>query len=166
MPWKEADLVKIKYEFILKSFNKDKTFTELCRDYGISTKTGYKWKQRFLEGGLPALEELPRRPVDNGNKIPEEISVELIRIKNIHKSWGASKILQVYKNNIPGSIHQLEVLLKISSSVPDSPSQRNASETKPPTEYRLKLFLNGQTRSGLLISRDGGTPNIKKNVNP
>ena len=51
MPWKEADLMKIKYEFILKSFNKDKTFTELCRDFGISTKTGYKWRQRFLEGG-------------------------------------------------------------------------------------------------------------------
>lgn len=102
MPWKEADLVDIKYEFILKSFNKDKTFTELCREYGISTKSGYKWKQRFLEGGLPALEEISRRPTSNGNKIPEEVSVELIRIKNLHKKWGASKILQVYKNNHPG----------------------------------------------------------------
>jgi len=102
MPWKEADLVKIKYEFILKSFNKDKSFTELCREYGISTKSGYKWKQRFLEGGLPALEEVSRKPTSNGNKIPEEVSVELIRIKNLHKKWGASKILQVYKNNHPG----------------------------------------------------------------
>ena len=102
MPWKEADLVKIKYEFILKSFNKDKTFTELCREYGISTKTGYKWKERFLEGGLPALEEASRRPANNGNKIPEEVSVELIRIKNLHKKWGALKVLQVYKNNHPG----------------------------------------------------------------
>jgi transposase InsO family protein len=102
MPWKEADLMKIKYEFILKSFNKDKTFTELCRDFGISTKTGYKWRQRFLEGGFPALDELSRSPIKNGKKTPETVSVELIRIKNFHKKWGAAKILQVYKNNHPG----------------------------------------------------------------
>lgn len=102
MPWKEADLMNVKYEFVLKTFNRDKTFTELCRDYGISTKTGYKWKQRFIEGGFPALEELSRRPRKCGNRMPEEVSVELIRIKNLHPKWGASKILQVYKNNNPG----------------------------------------------------------------
>ncbi len=102
MPWKEADLMNVKREFVFKSFNKEQSFTELCREYGISTKTGYKWKERFLEGGFPALEELSRRPNSSGKKIPEEVSVELIRIKNLHKKWGASKILQVYKNNHPG----------------------------------------------------------------
>ena len=102
MPWKEADLMNVKYEFVMKSFNKEMTFTELCRDYGISTKTGYKWIQRFLEGGFPALEELSRRPANNGKETPEAISVELIRIKNLHKTWGASKILTIYKNNHPG----------------------------------------------------------------
>lgn len=99
MPWKEADLMNVKYEFVLKSFNKNGTFTDLCRDYGISTKSGYKWVKRFLEGGFPALEELSRRPASNCKKTPEEISVELIRIKNQHKTWGASKILRIYKNN-------------------------------------------------------------------
>jgi len=102
MPWKEADLMNLKREFVFKSFNKEQSFTELCREYGISTKTGYKWKERFLEGGFPALEEQSRRPENNGKETPESISVELIRIKNLHKKWGASKILQVYKNNHPG----------------------------------------------------------------
>lgn len=102
MPWKEADLMNLKREFIFKSFNKEQSFTDLCRDYGISTKTGYKWKERFLEGGFPALEEKSRRPENNGKETPESVSVELIRIKNLHKKWGASKILQVYKNNHPG----------------------------------------------------------------
>jgi transposase InsO family protein len=91
-----------KYEFVLKSFNKQKTFTELCRDYGISTKSGYKWVQRFLEGGFPALEEKSRKPAHNSKETPEEISVELIRIKNLHKTWGATKILKIYQNNHPG----------------------------------------------------------------
>lgn len=102
MPWKETDLMNTKYEFVLKSFNKQKTFTELCRDYGISTKSGYKWVQRFLEGGFPALEEKSRKPVHNGRETPEAISVELIRIKNLHKTWGPYKILKIYTNNHPG----------------------------------------------------------------
>ena len=102
MPWKEADLMNLKREFIFKSFNKGQSFTELCREYGISTKTGYKWKERFLEGGFPALEEQSRRPDNNGKETPEAVAVELIRIKNLHKKWGAAKILQVYKNNHPG----------------------------------------------------------------
>jgi transposase InsO family protein len=102
MPWKETDLMNIKYEFVIKSFNREKTFTELCRDYGISTKTGYKWLHRFIKGGLPALKELSRRPKINGNEIAETISVELIRLKNLHKAWGASKILTIYKRKHPG----------------------------------------------------------------
>ena len=102
MPWKEADLMNLKREFIFKSFNKEQSFTELCREYGISTKTGYKWKERFLEGGFPALEELSRKPNTNSKEIPEAVSVELIRMKNLHRNWGASKILQIYKNNHPG----------------------------------------------------------------
>lgn len=94
--------MSLKREFILKSFNREQTFTELCREYGISTKTGYKWMQRFLEGGFPALEEQSRKPASNSKEVPEAISVELIRIKNLHRSWGAAKILQVYKNNHPG----------------------------------------------------------------
>ncbi len=102
MPWKEADKMSLKRKFILELFNNAGTFTELCTKYGITTKTGYKWKERFLQGGFPALEEKSRRPAGNRNEVPEAVVVELIRIKNLHKNWGASKILQVYKNNHPG----------------------------------------------------------------
>lgn len=102
MPWKEADKMSLKRKFILESFNNPGSFTELCTKYGITTKTGYKWKERFLEGGFPALEEKSRKPTGNSNEVPEAVIVELIRIKNLHKHWGASKILQVYKNNHPG----------------------------------------------------------------
>lgn len=51
MPWKEADKMSLKRKFILESFNNPGSFTELCTKYGITTKTGYKRKERFLEGG-------------------------------------------------------------------------------------------------------------------
>jgi transposase InsO family protein len=91
-----------KKEFVLKSLDDRIVFTELCREYSISTKTGYKWRERFLREGMAGLEEESRRPVSNSKAIPEPVSVELLRIKKLHEKWGAAKILAVYKRNNPG----------------------------------------------------------------
>ena len=48
-------------EFALKAL-RTLNFRELCREYGISTKTGYKWRERLLAHGLTGLTELSRRP--------------------------------------------------------------------------------------------------------
>ncbi len=42
MPWKAANVMDIRTEFLLKSVSGNQSFTELCKEYGISTKTGYK----------------------------------------------------------------------------------------------------------------------------
>jgi transposase InsO family protein len=91
-----------KQEFVLKSLDGRIVFTELCREYSISTKTGYKWRQRFLEEGMAGLEERSRKPLSNSKAIPEPVSVELLRIKKLHEAWGAAKILAVYRRNNPG----------------------------------------------------------------
>jgi transposase InsO family protein len=102
MPFKGVDVMEIKKEFVLKSLDDRIVFTQLCREYGISTKCGYKWRQRFLEEGFAGLEEHSRRPLTNSKSIPEPVSVEILRIKNLHKNWGAKKILEIYKRNNPG----------------------------------------------------------------
>jgi transposase InsO family protein len=102
MPWKETDKMDEKKEFVLKSLDERVVFTELCREYCISTKTGYKWRQRFMEEGYVGLEEQSRRPVSNSKSLPEETSVEILRIKKLHPAWGAKKILEIYKRNNTG----------------------------------------------------------------
>ena len=102
MPFKGVDVMELKKEFVLKSLERGVMFTELCREYNISTKTGYKWKLRFLQEGFPGLEEKSRKPEGNSRGLPEPVSVELLRIKNIHKNWGAKKILEVYRRNNQG----------------------------------------------------------------
>ena len=61
MPWKETPKMDQRIEFAMKAL-KCSNFRELCREYGISAKTGYKWRDRFLEGGLAGMEEKSRRP--------------------------------------------------------------------------------------------------------
>lgn len=102
MPFKGVDVMDVKKEFVLKSLDERLIFTELCREYGISTKCGYKWKRRFLEEGYAGLEEHSRKPLNNSRSIPEPVSVEILRIKKAHPAWGAKKILVIYKRNHTG----------------------------------------------------------------
>ena len=46
MPWKETDKMEQKELFIEEMLKKDKPFKHLCAQFGISEKTGYKWKNR------------------------------------------------------------------------------------------------------------------------
>jgi len=102
MPFKGVDVMDVKKEFVLKSLDDRIVFTELCREYGISTKCGYKWRKRFLDEGFAGLEEHSRKPLTNSRGIPEPVSVEILRIKNLHQAWGAKKILEIYKRNHRG----------------------------------------------------------------
>ena len=102
MPFKGVDVMDVKKEFVLKALDVNVNFTELCREYSISTKSGYKWRKRFVEEGYAGLEEYSRRPISNSRCLPEPVSVELLRIKKLHPTWGAKKILAIYKRNNNG----------------------------------------------------------------
>src|ERR1700743_640977 len=95
MPWKEADAMSQKNEFVLRAMGVE-NFRALCREYGISAKTGYKWKERFLAEGLGGLNESSRRPQHSPQGLTEEVVCELIRLKQAHASWGARKIRELY----------------------------------------------------------------------
>jgi len=90
-------------EFVLQSI-KTHNFRALCQEYGISTKTGYKWQQRFLEHGLEGMAELSRKPNSSPNGLDEATVCEIIRLKDRHRAWGPRKIRKVYErfhNEVP-----------------------------------------------------------------
>jgi putative transposase len=99
MPWKEVDLMNIRRSFVLESFKDQCSFRALCRRYGISTKTGYKWVRRFEHGGVGSLVDQSRRPRHSPNRLNEDEVCELIRLKQAHQHWGPYKIRQLYEEN-------------------------------------------------------------------
>lgn len=101
MPWKETNVVDERLNFIIKAFDKNTNFLKLCNEYGITTKTGYKWKKRFIEGGMPSLEDQSRRPLSNSRAIPTDMVCQIIRIKVQKISWGPKKIHATLKNRYP-----------------------------------------------------------------
>jgi transposase InsO family protein len=97
MPWKPIDVMDQKEKFVMEALREDVVFTELCRRYGISTVTGYYWKQRFLEEGRTGLHERSRRPGRNPDRLKEEVVCEIVRLKHAHESFGPEKIRVLYQ---------------------------------------------------------------------
>jgi transposase InsO family protein len=97
MPWKEANVLDLREVFIRRAMKDEQPFAALCREFGISPKTGYKWKQRFLAEGRPGLCDVSRRPSSSGKAAPEALVCELVRLKGLHKDWGPTKIRRLYQ---------------------------------------------------------------------
>ena len=74
---------------------------ELCREFGISRKTGYKFWDRYKEVGLHGLTDRARRPVRYANQLPMQIEKEILRIKRKKPSWGAPKIREILRRKYP-----------------------------------------------------------------
>src|SRR3954467_2110368 len=90
MPWKETQKMDQRMEFVLKAVSSP-NFRELYREYGISAKTGYKWRERFLQHGLAGLNELSRRPQRHGDELSEAVGCEMVRRKQAHPHWGSAQ---------------------------------------------------------------------------
>jgi transposase InsO family protein len=69
--------------------------SEVCREFGISRKTGYKIYQRYKEHGLEALTDRSRRPVRYANQLPAQIEQLIVRAKREKPHWGARKIREL-----------------------------------------------------------------------
>ena len=93
--------MKEKRSFIDAMLKQSKPFRELCREYGISEKTGYKWRKRFLEQGYSGLEEESRAPQKHPNTIDGDTAAELIALRLAHPSWGGKKLLVLWQRSHP-----------------------------------------------------------------
>jgi putative transposase len=108
MPWREIEAMGQKMEFCLKSL-KGGNFRELCRAYGISTKTGYKWRERFLERGYQGLEELSRRPHSHPEQLEVEQVCAIVRLKQVHPFWGARKMAELYRRRYGQAVSESSI---------------------------------------------------------
>src|SRR5437879_3336685 len=96
MPWKKSEPMEQRIEFAIKAMG-TLNFRVLCQEYGISAKTGYKWKERFLRDGWAGMAEESRRPRSSPDQLPEEAVCELVRLKLAHLPWGPRKIRELYR---------------------------------------------------------------------
>ena len=78
--------------------------SSICREFGISRKTGYKIWNRYKEHGLEALTDRSRRPVRYGNQLPTQVETMIVRCRKEKPHWGARKIREMLIKRLPGEV--------------------------------------------------------------
>jgi transposase InsO family protein len=78
--------------------------SEVCREFGISRKTGYKIFDRYKEHGLEALSDRSRRPVRYANQLPAQIETLIVGLKRDKPHWGARKIRELLVRRLDGDV--------------------------------------------------------------
>lgn len=73
----------------------------LSRQYGISRKTAYKWRNRFDEDGEAGLAERSRRPHTMPQRTPAEVEEAVLAVRAAHPAWGGRKIAKVLVRTQP-----------------------------------------------------------------
>ncbi len=100
MPWKEMSVMSQRREFVELAQAEGTNKRGLCRRFGISPTTGYKWLGRFREGSEAGVSshqlsrdiELPRRPHYSPARTPSQIEQAVLSARAAHPAWGARKL--------------------------------------------------------------------------
>ena len=92
MPWEEQPIVNQREEFVLRALEPGANIAALCREAGISRKTGYKWINRFKEKGRVGLQDLSRRPRNSPLRASGEAALQVIELRQAHPTWGPKKL--------------------------------------------------------------------------
>ena len=93
LPWKETSVESEQLRFIERVTAGEEPVTELCRQSGISRKTGYKLIHRYEAYGEDSLLDRSRAPHDHPNATPRELAERIVEAKCAHPTWGPKKLI-------------------------------------------------------------------------
>lgn len=100
MPWKETCVRDERMRFIAGLLDGE-SMSSVCRQFGISRKTGYKIWNRYQNVGAFATVDRSRKPHRFGNQLPEQIERSIVRLKKDKPTWGAPKIRELLVRRYP-----------------------------------------------------------------
>ncbi len=103
MPWRKCSVTEERLRFVARLLEGD-GMSEVCRDFGISRKTGYKIFNRYKDQGLDALCDRSRRPVRYANQLPDQVERLIVEFKRDKPHWGARKIRELLLRKLAGEV--------------------------------------------------------------
>ena len=103
MPWKDSSVMDERLRFVARVLEGE-PMSEVCREFGVSRKTGYKLVNRYREEGPLALCDRSRRPVRYANQLPEPVERLIIEARKDKPHWGARKIRELLVRRLNGDV--------------------------------------------------------------
>jgi len=101
MGWTETSAAKERLRFIQEYHSGIWSMAEVCRRFGISRITGYKWVARYEEGGPEALRDRSRAPHHRPNQVLEEIEQAILAVRGEYPHWGPLRLRAWLESEAP-----------------------------------------------------------------
>lgn len=95
MPWNSRSVNQMREEFARRALKKEKSMAALCREYGISRPTGYKWLDRYRDG--LKLADQSRRPATI-HRVSQEMERLVVDLRRDYPAIGAAKLHRMLEN--------------------------------------------------------------------
>lgn len=128
MPWKEETVEHLRRTFVIRAGEVGCNFSALCREFGITRNTGYKWLKRY-QNGIP-LQDKSHAPFNHPNKTSSEMELLITSVRINHPTWGARKILRYLadKGNVglPAPSTATSILKRNGFVTPEQSAQHKA----------------------------------------
>ena len=103
MPWKVSSEMDERLRFIARLLEGE-AMTDLCVEFGISRKTGYKIYDRYRQSGSEALSDRSKRPWRYANQLPPQLEAQIVGLKHDKPHWGARKIRELLVRRLSSGI--------------------------------------------------------------
>ncbi len=129
-------MVEERARFALEYESGECNLAELCREYGIARKTGYKWLERFAEHKLEGLQDLSRAPVRHPNQTAREVEQQVVELRQAHMRWGPRKLRRYLQQRRPARVWPAastigELLKRAGLVIPRKQRRRTPPYTQP-----------------------------------
>lgn len=98
MPFSDRSVQSEREEFCRLASATGSNVRELCRRFGVSPTTGYKWLAVFDEAGSAGLVDRSRRPLNSPTRTTAELEAKVLQVRAEHRAWGGRKIRRVLQN--------------------------------------------------------------------
>lgn len=160
MPWRKTSAMEERYQFVMEAREELGGITELCAQYGVSTKTGYKWLNRYEREGLSGLQDQSRAPKKHPNQVSEEIKETILQARRAHATWGPKKLRVLLQHAHPKrswpALSTIGEIIKSSGlSVPRKFRRRATPSTQPFSECNAANRIWCADYKGWFTTRDG-----------
>ena len=101
MPWNETCAMDERDAFMRIYLRGDVSMTELCDDFNVSRKTGYKWLERYRREGLAGLADRRSTPLHCPTRLANEVVQRCVRLKREKRHWGPKKLIALGESRYP-----------------------------------------------------------------
>jgi transposase len=87
--------------FVIAAEKREEPLSAICREFGVSRKTGYEWLGRYREAGVEGLLDRSRAPHHHRQAIAGEIGERCLAARRAHPTWGPVKVRAFLERQAP-----------------------------------------------------------------